>query len=108
MKGYEIMKWVTIILGICLILAPFIFGYSGTPGALWTCLVMGAVIIVMGFLEAYKWAAGGGLVTMVAPWILGFSGIGAALWCSLILGGLVLILAGYRGFFFVETKAINV
>jgi hypothetical protein len=69
---------------------------------------MGVVITVLGFLEAYKWAAGGGLITAIAPWIMGFSGIGAALWCCLILGGLALILAGYRGFLAGEPKAINV
>ena len=99
------MNWVTIIAGVVLFLAPFVFAYSGTPAALWTSLIMGVVIAFLGYKQSYKWAAGMGLVTLVAPWILGFSGIGAALWSCLILGGLVLILAGYRGFFSEEAKS---
>lgn len=92
------MNWVTIISGVVLFLAPFVFGYSGQPAALWTSLVMGAVIAILGFMQSYKWAAGAGVVTFVAPWILGFSGISAALWSCLIVGALVAILAGIRGF----------
>ena len=99
------MKWATVISGVLLVLAPFVLGYSGTPAALWTSLVMGIVIAILGLAQSYKWAAGAGVVTFVAPWILGFSGIGAALWSCLILGGLVLILAGYRGFFSEEAKS---
>ncbi len=93
------MNWVTIVLGAALFLAPFVTGYSGTPMALWTNLVMGAVIAVLGYKQWYKWAAGAGLVTLVAPWVLGFGGVIAAMWSCLILGCAVALLAGYRGFF---------
>lgn len=101
------MNWVTIIAGVALFLAPFVFGYSGNPAALWTSLVMGVVIAVLGYLKAYKWAAGMGVVTFVAPWILGFSGIGAALWSCLIVGGLVAILAGYSGFLAEDSGSVQ-
>ena len=93
------MNWVTIVLGAALCLAPFVLGYSATPVALWTSLIMGVVIGVLGYVKQYKWAAGVGLLTAIAPWVLGFSGIAAALWSCLILGVAVALLAGYQGFF---------
>lgn len=99
------MKWVNVISGVVLFLAPFVFGYSGTPAALWTGLIMGVVIAVLGFMQSYKWLAGAGLLTILAPFIFGFSGIGGALWICLIVGALVLIMDGYRGFLSKEAKA---
>jgi hypothetical protein len=93
------MKWLTTILGVALFLAPFVFGYSGTPWVLWTSLILGVVVAVLGFKRSYKPAAIVGLVVFVAPWILGFSGVPGAAWCCWLLGGAVAILAGYRGFF---------
>jgi hypothetical protein len=97
-----IMNWVTIVAGALLFIAPFLTGYSGTPWALWTSLVMGVVIVALGFMQSYKWAAIAGVVTFFAPWVLGFNGIGAALWTCLIVGGVVAIMDGYRGFFLVR------
>lgn len=102
------MKWITVILGIALLLTPFLFGYSGTSTALWTCLIIGAIITILGFIQSYKWAAGVGVLTLIAPWILGFSGISAALWSCLILGGLVVILTGYRGFLSGQPNTENI
>jgi hypothetical protein len=99
MKGEWIMNWITIVAGVVLFLAPFVTGYSGTPSALWTSLIMGVVIAVLGYMKSYKWAAFAGVITFIAPWVMGFSGIGAALWTSLIVGGVVAIADGYRGFF---------
>jgi hypothetical protein len=82
-------KWVNVIAGGVLILAPFVFGYNGTPAELWTSLIMGVVIAVLGFVEAYKWLTLAGLVTLVAPFVLRFSGIGAALQTCVLMGVLV-------------------
>ena len=92
------MNWVTTILGVALVLAPFVFGYSGTPWALWTSLILGVVVAVLGYMRSYKAAAIIGLVVFVAPWITGFSGVSGAAWCCWLLGGATALLAGYRGF----------
>ena len=101
------MNWIVIISGVALLVAPFVFGYSGMPMALWTSLIMGVVITFLGFKQFYKWAAGMGILTFIAPWILCFSGVGAALWSCLILGGAVALLAGYRGFFGQEKSEVG-
>lgn len=92
------MNWVTMVGGAALFLAPFISGYTGTPAALWTNLIMGMVIAVLGYMKNYKWAAIAGLLTFVTPWVLGFSGVSAAQWNCLIIGGVIAIADGYQGF----------
>jgi len=93
------MNWVTAILGIALAIAPFVFGYTSTPWALWTSLILGVVVAILGYKHSYKAAAILGLVVFLAPWVLGFSGVSGAAWVCWILGGAVAILAGIRGFF---------
>lgn len=93
-----IMNWVTMIGGIALFLAPFISGYSSSPAALWTSLIMGVMIAVLGYMKNYTWAAVAGLVTFVAPWAFGFNGIPAALWNYVVIGAVVAIGNGYLAF----------
>ena len=93
------MNWVTMVGGAVLFFAPLLSGYTGTPAALWTSLIMGVVIAVLGYRKDYKWAAIAGLLTFVAPRVLGFSGVNAALWNCSIIGGVLAIADGYQGFF---------
>jgi len=94
-----IMNWVTMIGGAALFLAPFISGYTGTPAALWTNLIMGVVIAVLGYMKNYKWAAIAGLLTAVAPWVFGFSAVSAAVWNCVTIGGMIAIADRHQGFF---------
>ncbi len=98
------MNWATAIAGLVMAVAPFLFGYSGNPAALWTSLILGVIITVLGYLKFFKWATLAGVVTLVAPFILGFNGVGAALWTCLVVGAVVTILAGYQAFFFEEAE----
>jgi hypothetical protein len=93
------MSWVTIVGGVVLFLAPFISGYTGTPAALWTNLIMGVVIAVLGYMKNYKWAAIAGLLTAVAPWVFGFRGVSVAVWNCVTIGGVIALADGYLGFF---------
>src|SRR5262249_31227825 len=40
-------SWVNLVLGVWLVIAPFLMGYTGTPAALWNNLVGGAVIAIL-------------------------------------------------------------
>lgn len=91
------MNWITMIAGVALAVAPFLFGYSDNPAALWTGLILGIGMVVLGFLKAYIWAALAGLLAFVAPFVLGFNGIPAALWTSLVVGAVVALGDGYQG-----------
>lgn len=106
-KEVNAMYWITGILGLALILAPFVLGYSNNPTAQWTSIILGAVVAVVSLLEGWLknvskweyWVAGlAGLLAVIAPFVLGFSALSAALWTCVILGALVAILAGYEVF----------
>ncbi len=99
------MNWATVVFGLVMIMAPFLFGYTGNPAALWTSLILGVIIAVLGYLRNFRWATLAGVVSLVAPFVLGFNGVVAALWTCLIVGAAVTLLAGYQGFFSEEAES---
>jgi hypothetical protein len=99
------MYWVTGVLGLALIVAPFVLGYSDNTTALWASIVLGVVVAGVSLFEAWDkarweyWVAGAaGVLAVLAPFVLGFTAVTAALWASLILGAIIVILAGYEVF----------
>jgi len=102
------MYWITGILGLALIVAPFVLGYSTNATALWSSLILCAAIAIV---SAYKarvhdvenweyWLAGIlGLAAVLAPYVLGFSVLGTALWAMLILGAAGAVLSSNEVFF---------
>ncbi|TFU14942.1 SPW repeat protein [Thermus tengchongensis] len=92
--------WANLVLGVWLILSPWLLGFSGTPAAMWNAVIVGAVVGLMALMHL----RGGplweewvnvilGIWLILSPWILGFSGMGNAMWNALIVGVLVGILA---------------
>ncbi len=99
-KSLKYLNLIIAALGALLFVAPFAFGYSGNAAALWTSLILGALIAIFGYLKSYRWAAAMGVIAFVAPFLLGFSWVTAALWSCLILGFAVASLAGYQAFMY--------
>jgi uncharacterized membrane protein HdeD (DUF308 family) len=101
------MYWITGILGLLLILAPLVLGYSDNGTALWTSIIIGAAVAVTSGIESLirdvsnweYWVVGIlGILSFIAPWVLGFSAKATALWTSLVLGAAIAILAGIKVF----------
>jgi hypothetical protein len=99
------MTWFTAVLGLALIVAPFIFGYSTNPNALWSSIILGAVITAVSAYKAFVhdraeweyWVAGiVGVVVMVVPFVFGFSTFAVAMWVSIIIGALVAMVEGFQ------------
>jgi hypothetical protein len=102
------MYWLTGILGLLLIIAPFVMRFSDNSTALWTSIVLGAAVFVVSAIKAAVhdmanweyWLAGiFGLAAIVAPFVLNFNSSSRALWSNIVLGVIVAILAGYEVFF---------
>lgn len=102
------MIWFTGFLGLLLVLAPFVMGYTNNALALWTSIIMGLIVLGVSVYKGVKhdkaqWEymviAIVGLLVIFAPFILGFSTITIAVWTLIILGGILAILAGFEGFF---------
>ncbi len=99
------MYWITGILGILLIIAPFALGYSSDMPALWSDVVLGLAVLIVSAIKGlipdttrweYVIAGIGGLLAIVAPFVLKFSVLATALWASIVLGVVVLVLAIYE------------
>lgn len=99
------MYWITGLLGVASIVAPFLFGFNNNNAAFWTSLGVGAVLVVVSILEGlaqdrdtweYWVAAVFGVVAIIAPFILGFTNVAVALWTVLAIGALTIIASGYR------------
>jgi hypothetical protein len=95
---------VNIFLGLWLIVAPFLLGYSDTAAPLWNDIILGVAIALLAAIRVFgalktpsvSWTnvvLGAWLV--VAPFILGYSGLTGALWNDILIGLLVIIL-GWR------------
>lgn len=102
------MVWLTGLLGVLLGLAPFVLGYRDNTAAMWTSMILGAVVIVAALVEVLDvrkakwewWVAGiAGILTIVAPFAFGFTAPMVALSTTIILGALIVILSGYEVFF---------
>lgn len=95
------MYWVTGILGLILMGAPFYFGYADISSAYWASFLLGAGTI---FLSIFEWADHAlweygtvtvlGIMAMAAPFMLGFGNQESALWTNMIIGGLITLFAG--------------
>ncbi|MEJ2710219.1 MAG: SPW repeat protein [Anaerolineales bacterium] len=101
------MYWITGILGLALILAPFVFGFSANTSAMWSSVILGAVITLASIVEGWTrddrnweyWVVGlAGILAILAPFVLGFSSVSGALWTAIILGAVVALLAGTKVF----------
>jgi hypothetical protein len=101
------MYWVTAVLGLTSILAPFILGYSNDIGALWTSMTIGLILMTASSFEwaakdreAWEyWVAGvTGVVAVFSPFLLGFSGVTIAVWTLVTIGLVTVMAAGIKLF----------
>jgi uncharacterized membrane protein HdeD (DUF308 family) len=96
----NILNGTTAILGLILLLCPWLLGFETTRSASWTAGTGGLVIAVISAAaltqraEWHEWvdlAAGLGLVA--SPWLFGFMDVTTAAVIHVVLGGLVAALA---------------
>jgi uncharacterized membrane protein HdeD (DUF308 family) len=102
------MYWLTGLLGLLLGIAPFVLGYRDHTYALWSSVILGAIVVLVSAYKAIDsrpanweyWVAGlAGLLAVIAPFALGFSTLTSALWTTIVLGVILLILAAYEVFY---------
>ena len=105
MKRY--MFWLTGLLGLALIVAPFVLGYNTDNNALWASIILGTAILIVSVLEGVVrdlsnweyWIAGlAGVLAILAPFVLQFNAPekSTQMWVSIILGAIVAVLCLYE------------
>ncbi len=98
MKRWQ--DWVNLILGIWLVVSPWVLSFSSQNVATWNAVIVGVVFAVLSLLaiaEAKPWEEWSELVAavwlLVSPWVLGYSGLAAAMWNAVIVAVIVGVLA---------------
>jgi len=100
------MYWITGILGLFLVMAPFVLGYSMDVTAMWSSIILGLAVIVLSAIKGFvhnmaaRWeywlVAIMGVLAIVAPFVLNFRTQPQPLEASIILGAVVIVVAGYQ------------
>lgn len=93
--------WGNMVLGIWLVISPWLLGFSATASVLWSTLIVGLLVIgisAWGLYQPEKRYAEWinmilGVLLFIAPWGLGFTTMAAAAWNAWILGVLVALIS---------------
>jgi uncharacterized membrane protein HdeD (DUF308 family) len=94
--------YATIIFGVALFVAPFVFGDTSQTTATTTAYILGALLLLSGLLAAAMREANQvewipvilGVITFISPFVLGFTAVTAIAWAAYIVGVLAGINAG--------------
>lgn len=99
------MYWLTGILGVAMMAAPYVLRYSTNTTALWTSVILGVGVVAVSLFEGAVrgkerweyWAAGAiGVLAIIAPFVLRFSTHATAMWTTVVAGVLIALAAGYK------------
>lgn len=95
-----VIDLVNVVLGLCLVFAPWALGFTSEMAATRNAWIVGAAIalIALGALFAFReweeWVnLALGVWAILAPWLLGFATVAAALYAHVIIGLIVGVLA---------------
>ncbi len=84
---------VNVLLGLWLVISPWLLGYTAESMAAWNAWVPGVIIAVAAiaaltaFHEWEEWVnALLGVWLVISPWILGYAAVAAAMWNHVIVG----------------------
>lgn len=97
MGGSKVTTWLTLILGVWLILAPFILDLSSIAGDYWNDIVFGVLVVILSIVglsyvqETWShWLnALIGLWTLITPFLFGFAENRGVMWNDIIVGLLI-------------------
>ena len=99
------MYWITGMLGIGLMVAPYFLGYTDNFAAYWTSLIAGFIVALASIWEGVEtkkenweyWVAViVGIFAVIAPFAFGFTWLFEAMWTSIVLGVLIALFAGSK------------
>lgn len=96
----KVLDGINFILGLWLIIAPWVLKTNLNPVSTWTAVVIGICVVVVSawgmaqnFSQASEWInVILGAIFFISPWVLGFASIPAA-WNAWILGASILVIA---------------
>lgn len=99
---------IDILVGIWLVISPFLLGYSGNTSALWNDIISGILVIIFAATQTIQskeritWPAWISLLIgiwlVLAPFALNNSAVSGTLWNEIISGIIIIALAAWAAF----------
>jgi hypothetical protein len=100
MKRMRLQDWISVALGVWLVVSPWALGFSDNGAATWNALFFGLGIVALEFADVYfpdPWpervSVFIGLWVAISPMVLGFTDVTAAMVSTVITGVLVVVLS---------------
>lgn len=94
-----------LVLGVWLVLSPWILQYTAASAAAWNAWILGVVIVAAALAAIFAYREWEEYIAVlfaawliVSPWLLGFAGTAAAVWNQIVVGVLVGLLAVWSAF----------
>jgi hypothetical protein len=91
---------VNAVLGVWLVVSPWLMGYQDASAAMWNAVIVGAALVAAALGAIFvpraweEWTEGGLAVWLVAsPWLLGFAAMEAAMLTAVATGVVIFALA---------------
>ncbi len=99
----KVLSGINMILGVWLIVAPFVLGYP-TMVALWNSIIVGAIVLILAWIRAADPASTPGLSwinallgvwMIIAPFILGFASTMSIRWNDIVVGAAIAVFGAW-------------
>ncbi|MEZ4869293.1 MAG: SPW repeat protein [Caldilineaceae bacterium] len=93
---------VNVVLGLWLIISPWIFSYAALNGALWNSIIVGIIVVVLAGIRVanvmqYTWLSWINLILglwiIISPWVYNYATLTGATWNSVIVGIIIAALS---------------
>jgi hypothetical protein len=106
-QNTRLLSATNIVLGVWLMITPFLLGYSNVA-MLWTSVVVGAMVVILAWMRMANPASAAwkswtnallGLWMTAAPFVLGAAGSKTTLWNSIIVGAAITVLGSWSAMF---------
>ena len=100
-----IASGINLILGLWLIIAPFVLGFAAANrGSEWNNIAVGMIVAIIAAIRIWGGRSAGwlswvnvalGLWLIISPWIYGNSGVASILWDDIIVGAIIVVLGAW-------------
>jgi hypothetical protein len=108
----KIASGLNVLLGLWLLVAPFLLGYGNIAAAMWNDVIVGGLVLILAGVRVWKpahnrWLSWTnvllGLWLLAAPFILAYSEVAAAMWNDIIVGIGIAVLGAWSAIAAPET-----
>ncbi len=98
-QDVKVLSWITVVLGVWLIIAPFILTFPSMV-AMWNSIIVGVIVLILSWIRAANPASSPGLSwinailglwLIVAPFVLRMVSSTSARWNDIVLGIAVIV-----------------